>query len=143
MGAVGLAGAGVAFLQDSDPPAHTDDRLRNPGSMTEALKFGALYVAVVAISGEALRLLGPQGLYVSSVLAGIADVDAITLSVGRMVGDGLDQTIAARALTMASMTNTSLKLVMAAVVGGRPVGRAVALLLGPMVLAGGLALLFL
>ncbi len=143
MAVVGVLGAGAAFLQDSDPPAGSSDRLRNPGSMGEALKFGALYVAVVAISGEALRLLGPQGLYVSSVLAGVADVDAITLSVSHLVGEGLDHTVAARALTLASMTNTTLKLAMAAVVGGLQVGRAVGLLLAPMVVAGGIALLFL
>lgn len=143
MTAVGAVGALVTLLRDADPPAATEDRLQNPGSMREALKFGALYAVIVVVSGFALRWLGPEGLYVSSVLAGIADVDAITLSVGRLVGEGLDHRVAVRALTLAAITNTSVKMGMAWIVGGRQLGVAVLAGLGPMLLTGGLLAVFL
>jgi uncharacterized membrane protein (DUF4010 family) len=142
MGAVGVLAAAATLLRNSDPPTLGDDRIRNPSSMGEALKFGALYAVVVAVSGQAHRWLGPEGLYVSSVLAGVADVDAITLSVGRLMAEGLDGAVAARALTLAAITNTLVKLGLAAVLGGRRLGLSVAVGLVPMVVAGAVAAWF-
>lgn len=142
MTAVGLLAVGLTFRRQ-DSPSEGADRLKNPGSMAAGLKFGALYAVVVAASGEAHRLLGPEGLYVSAFLSGLADVDAITLSVGRLSAHDLETTVAVRALTLAALTNTVVKIGLASAVGGRALGKAVAWFLVPAVLAGGLTALLL
>lgn len=55
-------------------------------------------------------LLGNAGVYFSTALSGIADVDAITLSLARMAGAGtVEVGTAAKAIVLAAMVNTTVK----------------------------------
>jgi uncharacterized membrane protein (DUF4010 family) len=104
------------------------------------LKFGLFYAVVIVVAKGAQSVLGDQGLYASSVLAGTTDVDAMTLSVARFHQEGLATRTAATAITATAMTNTIVKAGLAAWFGGwRP---AVRVALGLAVaLAGGAATL--
>ena len=55
--------------------------------------------------------LGNTGVYLSSILAGLADVDAITLSMAELsrAAGGLDLITAQRAIVLAAMSNTVVK----------------------------------
>jgi len=55
--------------------------------------------------------LGNTGLYLSSIVAGLTDVDAITLSVAELsrAGGGLSLSTGARAIVLAAMSNTAVK----------------------------------
>ncbi len=136
MTAVGVAGAALSWKQASGASSPDADRLRNPGSLGEALKFGLLYLVVIIVSDRALVWLGPGGLYASAVLAGLTDVDAITLMVGRRVAADLPPVVGSVAITLAACTNTIVKVSIAAVVGGRRLGTTVAIGLLPMVVVG-------
>ena len=87
-----------------------------------------------------MRSAGSAGLYLSSVLAGLTDVDAITLSVVDMHRGGLPNATAATAIMLAALTNTVVKSGVAISVGGAAVGRPVALTLGAALAAGGMVL---
>ncbi|MBC8449945.1 MAG: DUF4010 domain-containing protein [Chloroflexi bacterium] len=54
---------------------------------------------------------GATGVYVSSVAAGLADVDAITLSMAQLsqAAGGLSLRTAERAIVLATMANTAVK----------------------------------
>ena len=54
---------------------------------------------------------GDGGVYVSSVLAGLTDVDAITLSMAELSQPGgeVQVEVASRAVTLAAMSNTMVK----------------------------------
>jgi len=55
-------------------------------------------------------LLGNPGVYIPAAASGIADVDAITLSLARMVDSGtVEIQTASRAIVLAAMVNTSVK----------------------------------
>jgi uncharacterized membrane protein (DUF4010 family) len=86
-------------------------QVSNPFELGPAIKFGLLY-AVILLASNAARLspLGDSGLYLSSILSGLADVDAITLSVTELsrVG-GLELSTGARAIVLAAMSNTVVK----------------------------------
>ncbi|MCA9456084.1 MAG: DUF4010 domain-containing protein, partial [Nitrospira sp.] len=99
---------------------------RNPFELRPALGFGLLYAGVLFISKAAQTYLGDQGLYASSLLAGTTDVDAITLSVIRLQQDGLLAWTAATAVTLAAMTNTVVKALLAGWFGGKPLMKYVA-----------------
>ena len=61
------------------------------------------------------------GLVVAAI-AGLVDVDAITLTVGRMAANGLDPAVAATAVLLAAGVNTLSKTVMGSAIGGRRFG---------------------
>jgi uncharacterized membrane protein (DUF4010 family) len=53
---------------------------------------------------------GTAGIYVSSFITGIADVDPITLSLSNLAGDTISNTVAARGITLAALSNTAVKM---------------------------------
>jgi uncharacterized membrane protein (DUF4010 family) len=114
---------------------------RNPFELRPALGFGLLYAGVLFISKAAQTYLGDRGLYASSLLAGTTDVDAITLSILRLQQDGLLAAIAATAITLAAMTNTIVKVLLAGWFGGRPLIQYVAPGMVAILATGGLILI--
>ncbi|HRI71867.1 MAG TPA: DUF4010 domain-containing protein, partial [Polyangium sp.] len=72
-------------------------------------------------------------------LAGLTDVDAITLSVTDLHRSGLDTPVAATAITLAAVTNTIVKSTMAITIGGAALGKAVVPILGGALVTGGIA----
>jgi uncharacterized membrane protein (DUF4010 family) len=83
----------------------------NPFELGPAVKFGLLYAVILLISKAAQTYLGNPGVYLSSILAGLADVDAITLSVAELsrAAGGVDLITAERAIVLAAMSNTVVK----------------------------------
>jgi uncharacterized membrane protein (DUF4010 family) len=83
----------------------------NPFELGPAVKFGLLYAVILLVSKAALTYLGNTGVYLSSILAGLADVDAITLSMAELsrVAGGVDLITAERAIVLAAMSNTVVK----------------------------------
>ncbi|HVS19355.1 MAG TPA: MgtC/SapB family protein [Planctomycetota bacterium] len=118
-------------VEDGEPT-----HLSNPFRLREAVRLGLVYAVVRLVSAVAWEHFGQSGLYASAFLSGLADVDAISLSVANMHGSGLDRELAVGAVTVAAATNTLVKVGLSAVLGGRELGRAVALVLAPAAVAG-------
>jgi len=100
-------------------PAETPSQvpLRNPFSLWEASKFGLLFAAVLLIVQLTHRYLAGQGLYVVAALAGLTDVDAITLSMADFARTGGEAHTAVGAIVVAALTNTVVKCAMAVAFG--------------------------
>jgi uncharacterized membrane protein (DUF4010 family) len=114
----------------------------NPARLSVALSFGALYVIILLALAAARDLIGEDAIYAVAFLSGLTDVDAITLSVGRLYSHGdLDADIAWRAIFLASLSNLAFKVAAACILGGAGLRRlmlpagAVTLLAGIAVLA--------
>lgn len=87
-----------------------DVKFSNPFDLMSAIKFGLLYALVLLISRAAQMYLGDTGLYLSSIISGLADVDAITLSMAELSRTGvLGMDNAALAIVLATMSNTLVK----------------------------------
>jgi uncharacterized membrane protein (DUF4010 family) len=56
----------------------------NPAELKSALIFGALYAVIIFAVAAAKDYFGTGGLYVVAMLSGLTDLDAITLSTGRL-----------------------------------------------------------
>lgn len=112
-GAVTALWAGwVAFRRnDIDGADDEEQQFTNPFSIGPALQFGLLY-GVVLIGSKALsEWLGDTGVYIGAIASGVADVDAITLSMAELSrGEGSvsDQT-AANAIVLAAASNAIVK----------------------------------
>lgn len=109
-GVAGLAYAVTLFFRQSSTDEEGMD-FSNPFELRPALSFGALYAVILLVSRVAQTQFGDGGVYVSSVLAGLTDVDAITLSMAELSQPGgeLELGVASRAVTLAAMSNTVVK----------------------------------
>ncbi len=88
-----------------------DERFSNPFSLGPAIQFGLLY-GVVLIGSKALSTyVGDAGVYIGAIASGVADVDAITLSMAELSrGDGdVSNSTAANAIVLAAASNTLVK----------------------------------
>jgi uncharacterized membrane protein (DUF4010 family) len=114
--------------------------LRNPLELQAALGWAALLAALSLLARALFSWLGSAGLFLLAGLSGFADVDAVGLSLARMVPAAIDAETAARAIAVAALANTLAKGLLAALLGGRALGiRAGAILLATFA-AGALAL---
>jgi uncharacterized membrane protein (DUF4010 family) len=108
----------------------------NPFELGQALEFALLFAVVLLGSKFAATRLGAAGTYAAGVLAGSTDVDAITLSMAQLAGVEVAPRVAATTIFLGTASNTVVKAVMAATVGGRPFARRTTLGLAAMLLAG-------
>ncbi len=112
---VSLAGlAALIFAAYLYMAPHEDDEgdvvVSNPFELRPAITFGLLFGLILLVARTAQLYLGDTGVYISSFLSGLADVDAITLSMAELSGNGeLTLKIAARAIVIAIMANTLVK----------------------------------
>jgi uncharacterized membrane protein (DUF4010 family) len=111
----------------------------NPFELDEAIKFGLLFGIVLVIARAAQVYLGEAGLYLAAAIAGLTDVDAITLAMANLArGDGEQLAVAARAIVIAALANTVVKSAIAAGAGS-PELRRVTLPLSGLLFAAGAA----
>jgi uncharacterized membrane protein (DUF4010 family) len=98
----------------------------NPFQLGPAMKFGLIYAAILLVSRAAQMYLGDTGVYLSSVAAGLADVDAITLSMAQLsqAPGGVDMGTATRAIVLATVANTAVKGGVVLTSGARALRRA-------------------
>jgi uncharacterized membrane protein (DUF4010 family) len=99
----------------------------NPFDLVAALEFSLLFAVILLGSKAAVTYLGTAGTYAAGLVAGATDVDAITLSMAKLAGDGgpLSQRVAATTIFLGTASNTIVKGLMAAVAGGWEFGRRV------------------
>lgn len=111
---------------------------QNPLDLKSALVFGLLLTAILLLGDFLKDWMGDTGIYMLAATSGIADVDAITLSLTRMSNNGLAMDAAVVGIVIAAATNNLVKSGMAWVIGNRQTGLYVA---GPMLLSLGAGLL--
>jgi len=99
------------------------ERLENPTQLGTALLFAGFYALVLLAAAWLSDAFGSGGLFALSFVSGLTDVDAITLSSGRLaVQEAVPVAAAATAIGLAVTANVLFKAVVAAVVGGRELG---------------------
>jgi uncharacterized membrane protein (DUF4010 family) len=110
--------AAFLFLRHRED-ASQEVALANPFELRPALTFGALYALILLMSSAAQLYFGEVGLYISSALAGLADVNAVTLSMAELSSQpqGIDLAIAGEAVIIAILSNTVVRSVMVFMIG--------------------------
>lgn len=115
-------------------------KLKNPFELSTVLKFGALLAAVMILTEFAKTNAGASGLIGLAAISGVADVDAITLSMSRQAGLDVAVHVAERAIGVAVAVNTVAKSVLAWMTGGRSPGLPMAIVALAAISAGGLVM---
>lgn len=90
----------------------------NPFDLLAVFKMALLLVAVAFAARVASEIWGAGGLYAAAALSGLADVDAVTVTVAGMLPT-LDAGVAARALGLAVIANMLAKTAYAGLFGTR------------------------
>ena len=115
----------------------------NPAQLQSALIFGALYAVIIFAVAAAKDWLGDSGLYAVSIVSGLTDVDAITLSLSNTIkGGGLEAAQGWKLILIAALSNMVFKAGLAIGLGSRRLAKYV-IVLTVLTLAGGLLVVWL
>ena len=117
-----LLGAWRQWRQGSGEVAGAGPQVRNPFQLVPALQFAGL-LGVVMFAAEALgHWAGQAGLYALSLFTGLADVDAIVLSLAPKAGAELGPGVVVLCIAIAAATNTVMKGVYCRIIAGPILG---------------------
>jgi uncharacterized membrane protein (DUF4010 family) len=136
MGISGMALGFVAYKTTGVKKMDTDFKLENPFSLKPALIFGLLFIAILFLSTIANSFFGSAGIYVTSLISGVADVDAITISMALLAKDTITQDVAVTAITLAAISNTIVKFLIAFFFGTRKFGKYIGLIFAVVITLG-------
>ena len=109
-GAAGLGYCAYLYFTRAEGGGEEQQEFRNPFQLGPALTFGLLYGVILLVAHAAQLYLGETGVYLSSIASGLADVDAITLSMADLSRSGsVEPGVAVRAIVLAAASNTLVK----------------------------------
>lgn len=121
LGAAAVVSAGFALASVYGTRTRKKDgattTFRNPFSFWSVISFAAILGIVMVLSRAASEGFGTTGAILGAAIAGLADVDAVTISVARLAGGPVSEAAAATAIMVAVASNTIAKAAIAATVG--------------------------
>ena len=79
-------------------------------NIRDAIFFGALYSGILILVSFASSEYGDQGIYISSAISALTDIDAITISVSKLTGLSMEYITAQNAILIATLSNTLVKI---------------------------------
>jgi uncharacterized membrane protein (DUF4010 family) len=105
------------FWAGADPKNYRSVEFRNPFDFLSVVGF-ALFLGVIIVLGHAVgETFGATGAVAGAVVVGLADVDAITVSMLRLTPDTLTRAQAAVAILAAVASDTVSKVAIGAAIG--------------------------
>ncbi len=122
MGAVNYLAAALFWRWSGKGSGTEVARLKNPFELGPALLFAGLLAALMLLSRALSDRYGDTGIYLLSAASGLADVDAITLSLANMASEDLATSAAALAILIAAFVNATVKAGLATGIGGLRLG---------------------
>ncbi|MEQ9814441.1 MAG: DUF4010 domain-containing protein [Azospirillaceae bacterium] len=134
----GLAALAIGRRRASPPPDGAD--LANPLALRVALLFALLLAATQLLVSAAEDWLGAGGVVGAALLAGLLDVDAMTVTLANAATGGMDLPLATAAIALTALANTASKSVMLGAVGGIGLARYALPVMGAIVLGGAIGL---
>ena len=132
-----VAAAAIFLWLGSKKSTTRDDRsgtdelnLKNPFSLGPAIKFSLFFVVILLVAKIANIYFGDKGLYLAALVSGLADVDAITLTIAEQTkGQDLAYETGAVGITIAVVANSIVKSGIAIYSGGMRFGRLIGIIL--------------
>lgn len=140
MAGVSFLGALLLWFDRRGGGGPAEMQIKNPFELGMAIKLSIFLTAVLALSRLARDWLGDAGLYALSAVSGLADVDAISLSMARLARDHDQWQVAQASILIAAMVNTLVKGGFATWLCGQQLALRSWLVLVPSIAAGALLL---
>lgn len=114
---LGFGYIGMMYFTSGREQITQDIEFKNPFDLKEALLMGIIFGVTLALIKAADQYVGDMGVYAVASLSGIADVDAIILSLSSLAKNGLHPTTAHYAIIIAIITNTLIKMALVLFLG--------------------------
>jgi uncharacterized membrane protein (DUF4010 family) len=112
--------AGLYLWTRKRGDTETQLQVKNPMELASAIKFGLVFGVVLFVSRAAYHYFGSSGVYFAAALAGMADVDAFTISAARLAEQNVLAPATANAtILLAGAMNTLVKGGIAVFLGGK------------------------
>jgi len=92
---------------------------KNPAQFKSAFIFGVLYGLILLAVAFTEKEFGDEGLYIVSIIGGLAKKDAITLSLAQSIKGGLDTELGWRLIMTGVLANFVFKIILVAVLGNK------------------------
>ena len=92
---------------------------KNPAQFKSAFVFGILYGLILLAVAFTEKEFGNSGLYIVSIIGGLAKKDAITLSLANSIKGGMATELGWRLIMTGVLANFAFKIVIVAVLGNR------------------------
>ena len=102
---------------------------KSPFALGHALKFGLFFVFILVLSKTLFLLFGDKGIYIAALVAGLADVDAIVLTLSSLALTGLEPRVAVLGIILAVCSNTLVKIGIAYFSGDKKMAKRVLIIL--------------
>ncbi|MBU3912776.1 MAG: MgtC/SapB family protein [Nanoarchaeota archaeon] len=144
LGAMALAGLVIAFIISRNSKSEKTKKVefKNPFALWPALKFGLFFVFILVVSKLLFILFGNSGILIAALVSGLADVDAITITISTLALGSLDAKIAIIGIILAVAANTVVKGAITRIMGDNGLAKKVTIAF-LIILIIGLALAFL
>lgn len=120
----------------------TNIKLGNPLDVLNAIGFGAIYLIILFAVFYSNQLFGERGLYFSAFIAGLADTDAITISMAKFSLNGYKLHLASSVIIAATISNMLVKLGITFFKGSKIAGKMVGYAFGSVIAVGLIYILF-
>ncbi|HUR30896.1 MAG TPA: MgtC/SapB family protein [Saprospiraceae bacterium] len=143
LGIVFLGAIGVTlyfYMQEKKSKApHAEMLPGNPLNLRGALIFGLIYTIIILAVAYASNTFGNSGIYFTSGIGGLSDIDAITISVTKLSKEGISFLTAENAILIATIANTIVKVGIALWAGSKEIRRYIFIGYGVIFLAAVIA----
>ncbi|WP_452223299.1 MgtC/SapB family protein [Lacinutrix chionoecetis] len=130
----------VALFYIINKDASEDEKMpepENPAQFKSALIFGLLYGFILLAVAFTKEQFGNNALYIVSIISGLTDVDAITLSLSQLIKEGnLEASFGWKLILLAGLSNMLFKGVMAIVLGAKQIVKWVVIAFGITIATG-------
>jgi uncharacterized membrane protein (DUF4010 family) len=130
-----LIGA-LIFIKKEANVTKTAINLGNPLNIWNALGFAGIYVVILFAVFYGNQFFGESGLYYSALIAGLADTDAITISMAKFGSLEDKLALATNVIITATISNMIVKLGIAYFKGSKKTGKLVMLIFGSVIIIG-------
>jgi uncharacterized membrane protein (DUF4010 family) len=131
-------GIALYFYNKQYEKQHAVDKimLGDPLNIKNAVFFGIFYMGILLLVSYANYAYGTKGIYLSSAISALTDIDAIAISVSKLGGTTMDLLIAQNAILLATLSNTVVKIGIAVFTGSRQLKKYVLIGYGFIFIAG-------
>ncbi|KGL64311.1 MgtC/SapB family protein [Polaribacter sp. Hel1_85] len=125
----------ILMRRDDNKPA-TAIKLGNPLNILNAIGFGVMYLVILFAVFYSNQFFGESGLYYSALIAGLADTDAITISMAKFSLDTEKLKLASSVIIAATISNMLVKLGITLFKGSKTAKKIVGYAFGSVILIG-------
>ncbi|MEM5879369.1 MAG: DUF4010 domain-containing protein [Candidatus Aenigmatarchaeota archaeon] len=116
--------------------------LRSPLDLKVALRFGVFFTIAMMVINIAKNYFSETVLYSIAFITGLADVDAIVISLSSLALTSISSTVAIKGIILAAISNTFSKWLLALWLGNRKVALDVGKVFSVLILVGAAILFF-